>query len=250
MGNKIKTLRGEDERFAAYEDYCRHFKAWFAGLPEDEQDFLREKGIDKPEPYDSPRPRSNHDDDEEFFDPADLAVDNRDPRPIVDFDSVGQEKLRDFCDHFSAALVWVTRGQPDLYQMGTRMLAVLRVLRPDAIGEMRMPLPRSMLRDLKKNLGEFDYVEVGNFFWLPLDWIRRCSSLVQLGKRAYSAIYVMRGDLIDAATCAEIGRLDNKSRQAANKPIQEFSDTFCGINSLPMRTNETRRRCKQAQLRT
>jgi hypothetical protein len=60
-------------------------------------------------------------------------------------------------------------------------------------------------------------------------------------------IYILCGDLIDSSTCAAIGALDNKSRQAANKPIQDFRDTFGGIKSLSMRGKETRKRCKNSQ---
>src|ERR1700739_975811 len=102
---------------------------------------------------------------------------------------------------------------------------------------MQMRLPKAMIVDLRTTLLGRNPIETGDFFWRTLEWIRDCTSLVQLGKRAFSAIYVLRGDLIDAATCAAIASLDKKSRQAANKPVQEFSDSFKGIKSLPMRGN-------------
>ena len=210
---------------------------------------MRSQGIDKPEPYDFSRPRAHCDDEEdEFSDPADLAVDRSDPRElIVDFDSVSTNELRDYCDHFGAALVWATRGDPDLYQMGKRMITIFMVMRPEIVGKMKMRIPKVQVQDLRYTMLGRNPIETGEFFWRALEWIRDCTSLVQLGKRAFSAIYVLRGDLIDAATCAAIGGMDNRSRQASNKPIQEFSDSFKGIKSLPMRGNKTRRLCKQAQ---
>lgn len=218
-------------------------------MPLEEQEFLRAAKIDKPEPYDFARPRAHCDDDEdEFSDPADLAVDHSDPRDlIVDFESVDSHELKDYCDHFGSALVWATRGKPDLYQMGKRMITILMVMRPEAVGKMKMKIHKSQVDDLQNTLVGRNPLETGEFFYRPIDWIRDCTSLVQLGKRAFAAIYVLRGDLIDAATCAAIGGMDNRSRQAANKPMQEFSDTFKGIKSLPMRGNKTRRLCKRAQ---
>jgi hypothetical protein len=211
---------------------------------------LRDQGIDKPEPYDFQRARAHNDDDDEFSDPADLAIDHSDPRePIVDFDSVTINELKDYCDHFGSALVWATKDKPDLYSMGARMLSILTLMRPQLIGAMTFPLPKDVLESLRKELRGRSATDTGRFFRRPLAWIRRCTSLMQLGKRAYSATYVLRGDLIDSATCAAIGGLDNRSRQAANKPVQEFSDSFKGINSLPMRGNRTRKLCKRAQLK-
>jgi hypothetical protein len=233
----------------AHSDYERHFREWFREQSPGTQLFLREAGIDKPEPYDYARARPRSDDDD-FGDPADLAIDRTDPRePIVDFESVDANELKDYCDHFGSALVWATKGEPDLYHMGARMLTILRVMRPELIGGMIMPLPGDVIASLRRALNGRCARDTGDFFRKPLAWIRKCSSLLQLAKRAYSAIYVLRGDLIDAATCASIGGMDNKSRQAANKPIQEFRDTFSGIKSLPMRENETRKRCKTAQLK-
>lgn len=249
-GSEPSSFRGEEQRRTAHADYERHFKEWFKEQPPHVQEFLRQEGIDKPEPYDYPRSSSHGDDDDEFSDPADLAIDRTDPRePIVDFESVDSNELKDYCDHFGAALIWATKDKPDLYQMGARMLTILTVMRPELIGGMTLPLPKDLISGLRRALRGSCAKETGNFFRKPLAWIRKCSSLLQLGKRAYSAAYVLRGDLIDAATCAAIGGMDNKSRQAANKPIQEFSDTFSGINSLPMRGNETRKRCKRAQLK-
>jgi hypothetical protein len=205
-------------------------------------------------PYEPARSRRlNLEDDEP--DPADLAIDLTDPRvPIVDFESVGASELQQLCDHFRVALVWATRRSktgdlPDLMQMGTRMLTIFAVLHPKAKRGMDLRIPSKMEAELRMALAGRAPLETGRFFRRPLVWVRKCTSLLQLGKRSYAMISVLCGDLIDSATCARIGAMDNKSRQAANKPMQEFRDTFKGIKSLPMRDNETRKRCKQAQVK-
>lgn len=222
-------------------------------MPAAEKRRLQKIGLHEPLRYDRPAQRRIFDEDDDFGDPADLAIDNTDPREaIVDFESVNGSELQQLCDHFGAALVWATKSnngaQLDLMQMGARWLAILTVMYPQLIGEMNLRLPVSMISGLRQALNGRDSLETGRFFRKPLAWIRRCTSLLQLGKRGYSATYVLRGDLINSATCATIGGLDNKSRQAANKPIQEFSATFGRIKSLPMREITTIKRCKKAQM--
>lgn len=191
-------------------------------------------------------------DDDDSGDPADQAVDPTDPREsIVDFETVTGSELQAFCDHFRQALVWATKPksgqQADLMQMGARMLTIFQIMAPRLKIGMELRIPSSMEFALRGELLGRDPIETGKFFRRPLAWVRKCTSLLQLGKRGYSMIYVLCGDLIDSATCASIGGLDNKSRQAANKPIQDFRDTFGGIRSLPMRGKITRQRCKKAQ---
>jgi hypothetical protein len=190
--------------------------------------------------------------DDNAGDPADRAIDPTDGREaIVDFGSVNKWELQSFCDHFGAALVWATKAkdkrQPDLMQMGARMLTIFQAMYPKAKLGMDLRIPKESEATLRRALAGSDPLQTGKFFRRPIMWVRRTNNLLQLGKRAYSMIYVMCGHLINSATCAAIGAMDNKSRQAANKLIQEFSDTFSGIKSLPMRGAPTRKRCKKAQ---
>lgn len=262
----------EERAQRAHRDYARVYSSWIHSLEEQAADGNRsarselnelkilskgkrgDENLLSPAKYDWPsrRKAGGDDSDDEFGDPADLAIDRTDPREaIVDFESVSGSELEGLCDHFSAALVWATttsrtNGGPDLMQMGVRWLAIFTVFRPQLIGKMNLRLPATMISGLRASLNGRNPIETGTFFRKPLSLIRRCTSLLQLGKRGYSAIYVLRGDLIGSATCAAIGALDNKSRQAANKPIQEFRDTYRGIKSLPMRGKETRNKCKKA----
>ncbi len=203
-------------------------------------------GYDKPLPYENGYHANGcNDDDDEFKDPADRAVDWK--IPIVDFDSVPAPTMQKFCDDFRRSLVWATRkGNGNLTEMGVRMFAIFDVFAPALKYGMEVRLSRSLIIGLRKSVST-DPHQVGLFFWRPLVWVRKCTSLVQLGKRGYSMIYVLAGDLINSSTCAAIGELDNKTRQAANKPIQDFRDSFGGIKSLPMRGKITRKRCKNSQ---
>ncbi len=274
-GNSIQLGTADERAHRAYRDYARAYSIWLHSLEEQaangnksaraELNALKalskgkhgDENLLAPSRYDWPTRRSsraNENDQDGFGDPADLAVDRTDPREaVVDFDSVSGSELEELCDHFSAALVWATTisknngNAPDLMQMGARWIAIFSVMRPELIGEMNLRLPAAMILGLRASLNGRDPIETGRFFRKPLSLVRKCTSLLQLGKRGYSAIYVLRGDLIGSATCAAIGALDNKSRQAANKPIQEFRDTFKGMKSLPMRGKETRRKCKKAQ---
>jgi hypothetical protein len=262
-----RESRTDNDR-RAHRDYARAYSSWVHSIIEQAEagnesaiaelrklellskDLPEGCSLLRPLPYEKTIAATNNSDDDEAPNPADLVVDHR--TPIVDFESVNDLELQRLCDHFGAALVWATkprkrRLQPELLQMGARMLAIITVMRPREIRGMNIRLPQSMLEDLRKSLGVGDPLETGKFFRRPIAWIRRTTSLSQLGKRGYSMIYNIRLDLLNSITCEKIGALDNKSRQAANKPINEFRDTFRGIKSLPMRSNETRNRCREAQ---
>lgn len=110
-----------------------------------------------------------------------------------------------------------------------------------------MRVPAEKEQALRYALATGDPLETGDFFRAPLGWVAECASLAHLGQRGYSLIYVMRNDLIDGITNEQIGRFKNDTRQATNKPIQDFRDTFSGIKNLNMRGERTRNKCKQAQ---
>lgn len=137
--------------------------------------------------------------------------------------------------------------KPDLLQMGWRMLAILRIMRPELIGGMNLAIPKNAEKELRRLLFGTDPLATGDFYRRPLAWVRDCASLEQIGQRGYSMIYVMRLDLVDSITCAAIGAFKNSTRQAANKPINDFRDTFSGIENLVMRDEETRRKCRKSQ---
>jgi hypothetical protein len=238
-------------RRSAHEEYVTQFEEWKRTWSPAELAAAVAGGYDKPLPFEYPPPRSWNGEDDEFYDAADRAVDNR--IPIVDFESVGENDLQRYCDHFGIALAWATKGKrdgslPDLMQMGWRALAILKAMRPQLAQGMKLRIPRKAELQLRAALSEQDPLETGRFFRLVLAWIRKCSSLSQLGQRFYSLIQILRHDLVDGITCEEIGAFKNSTRQAANKPGQEFSDTFSGIKNLPMRKMKTRIKCQQSQI--
>jgi hypothetical protein len=218
---------------------------------------LRELGLDKPQSYEPSHPRhSNDEEDDEgdFGDPADLAIaehpgrngDHR--KPVVDFTSVTFDELDALCDHFGAALIWASENRPGLLQMGARWLVIFNLMRPHSIGGMNMRIPKALEFRLRAVLVGRDPLDTGDFFRRPLRWVRDCTSLAQLGQRGWSLIYAMRQSSVGSITNEQIGAFHNKTRQAANKLIQDFRDTFSGMKNLAMRGEETRKRCKKAQM--
>jgi hypothetical protein len=266
LGRNGSESESEIKRRLAHRDYSADYSRWILGIEDlaengtkaqrlaasEELAFLRDKNLLAPLPYEPDRAHRSRKDDDQESDPAEYAVDRTDPRiPIVDFDSVSVSELQKFCDHFRLALVFATKPRkgrhPDLMQMGVRMLTIFQVMFPKAKMGMDLRIPSNAENELRSALAGRDPLETGKFFRRPIMWVRKCTSLLQLGKRGYSMTYVLCGDLINSPTCAALGGLDNKSRQAANKPIQDFRDHFSGIKSLPMRGTTTRKRCKEAQ---
>jgi hypothetical protein len=188
----------------------------------------------------------------DFGDPADRAVTELKPdhrKPIVDFAAVSMPELDALCDHFGAALNWATKDKPDLMVMGARWLVILRVMRP---GLLR---PGMWIAALKKREFELrgillgrDPAMTGDFFRRPLAWVAGATSVAQLGQLGYSLIKNLRTYLVQGMTDAQLGSFKNDTRQAANKPMQDFRDTFSGIKSLNMRGEETRKKCRRAQM--
>ena len=78
-------------------------------------------------------------------------------------------------------------------------------------------------------------------------WAADARSIVQMGQRMYVMLYVLRPSLIEAMTLEQIGEQSQVTRQAIDKLVISFRDTF-DIQSRPMKSNNTRNRCRQAQL--
>jgi hypothetical protein len=188
--------------------------------------------------------------DGDFGDPADRAISQTHPdhrKPIVQLSEVTFEELDALTKHFGKAIEWATRDKPNLLVMGARWLAIISVMRPKILEGMRIDALKKAEFALRGVLLGDDPLVTGDFFRRPLAWVRDCASLEQLGQRGYSLIYNMRNDLVDGITCAAIGAFKNDTRQATNKPVNDFRDTFSGIKSLTMRDEETRKKCRLAQ---
>src|SRR5207248_5742974 len=127
-------------------------------------------------------------------------------------------------------------------------LAIIKLMRPEFLDGWNVKVARRLEFRLLDALAGQDPLQTGDFFRRPLFWVRSCLTHWQLGQRGWSLIYVMRQNSVGSITNQEIGALHHKTRQAANKLIQDFKDNFSGIKNLAMRGEETRKRCQRAQI--
>jgi hypothetical protein len=206
---------------------------------------IRVAGLDKPNSFDhawGPVRKSSSDDDSEFDDAADDAI-----APILapaTFDEINR-----ISEAFSRALVWASDAH-SMVEMGWRLATMLKVMRPELL-EKIPGVPRSLERELRKAIGDVDPLEIGAGYKRLLAWCRRCKSLSQMGQRTFAMIYVLRRDLLTESgrdTNAAIASLQNKTRQAFNRTVGNFRDTFAGFRNAVMRGEETRTKCRDAQL--
>lgn len=81
-----------------------------------------------------------------------------------------------------------------------------------------------------------------------LVWCAEAKSLVSMGQRMWVFLYVVRPDLINGQTLDQFGSMDNKTRQAIDKIVQNFQGTF-NIKGRNMRSSETRLACQKSHLK-
>jgi hypothetical protein len=135
-----------------------------------------------------------------------------------------------------------------MVEMGWRLATMLKVMRPELL-ENIPGVPRVLERELRKAVGDVDPLEIGSGYKRLLAWCRRCKSLSQMGQRTFAMIYVLRRDLLSGRnTNAAIASLQNKTRQAFNRTVGNFRDTFAGFRNGVMRGEGTRTKCRNAQL--
>lgn len=74
------------------------------------------------------------------------------------------------------------------------------------------------------------------------------SSMSEAGIRAMMAVYIIRPDLLGGATLEELGaRLGGSTRQNLSKHARAIRDAHKGIKNRSMKSEETRRKCRQTQ---
>jgi hypothetical protein len=154
--------------------------------------------------------------------------------------------LASIAEHFAAALIWASQAK-SLVEMGSRFVAMMHLMHPALVEGMAAEIRKVSAADFPLPPSAA-LLSVGDHFRNILAWTRRGASLSAIGQRGFAVIYVMRQDLIDGATNEKIGRLRNITRQAVNKTIQDFRDTFAGFHNHIMRGDETRLRCRAAHL--
>lgn len=147
---------------------------------------------------------------------------------------------------FGSALAWCIKAT-NLPEMGRRLLAVLHIWRPSLVEGLAQQIERQLAEEFRDQVGGDDD-KSGGALGSVLEWARRGTSLSQLGQRLLAIAYVLRPALIGGQTLAAIGSATGKTRQAVDKLVQDFRDTFGGLRSRNMRPEENRLVCRNAQL--
>lgn len=96
------------------------------------------------------------------------------------------------------------------------------------------PPPEDEMRVLADGLGRL------------LEWTCRSGQPLVVGQRTLVLAYVLRPDLVNVSSSAELARGLGVTRAAVNKTVNDFRDTF-GVRTGVMRNEETRDKCRQAQ---
>lgn len=143
------------------------------------------------------------------------------------------------------ALYWALEGAT-IVEMGWRMMMVMKIWRSPVIAGLALEFQEERLRECRREVGpDDDDNSSGRIF----EWLCRAASLGQLGQRLLAMAYVVNPGAIGSMSLQAIGRFNNKTRQAVDKLVGDFRDTFGGIRSGGMRDDENRMTCRMAQLR-
>lgn len=172
-------------------------------------------------------------------------LDSLEPRAAVAIEDLSEFEIIETHTIFAHALHWV-HGHDLLVKKARRMATLIALCRPDlATGLPYCPL---LSRDLLATVDDLSTSRVSLVFGRVFAWAREVATLSALGIRASIIAYVIRPELLDAATNQQIGAEINNTRAAINKLVQEFRDTFAGIRAPAMRGEGTRAKCRAAQL--
>lgn len=104
---------------------------------------------------------------------------------------------------------------------------------PHPVEELE-PAPESELLILADGLGRL------------LDWVCQTGKPSIVGKRTLVVAYLLRPDMVQCGSEAELARGLGVSRADVSKLVNDFRDTF-GVRTAVMRSEETRDKCRKAQ---
>jgi hypothetical protein len=241
-GDELEPPNRDESRRLNARAYESAWREWFATLSREEQAQLRAAGMAEPIVERSSRRSSG-----EFDDPAEAPEASEDPREqLEELEPMTATEQQELEAAFGQALAWAAQGA-DLVDMGRRLSVMLHIYKPALIRGLALEIQAEMRAELEETVGEIRS-ELGEAYGCALEWVSRGKSLSQWGQRLLAALYVMRPAAIEDATLETIGAHQNKTRQAIDKLVQDFRDTFQGIKSAAMRSDETRIKCKHAQL--
>jgi hypothetical protein len=228
---RVGSLTDERFRRVRHDVYTLAFETWFAALPESEQRRMKEIGIEKPvvEQFGPVRPREEEEDFEREIADGELPV-------MLEADG------REIQAAVTRAMYWCLEAR-SLVEIGQRWLLVMTIWRSPLIAGVQMEFERELMDAAAREVGDDD----GGSGHV-MEWVRRAGKVSQIGQRVMVAAYVLAPAIIGSASLEVIGRLNNKTRQAVNKVVQDFRDSFGGIKNRAMRDDSTRLLCKIAQL--
>lgn len=171
-------------------------------------------------------------------------IDFLEPRRAVAIEELSEGQIAEAHAGFANALAWVHESA-HLVKRGRRMAALVAWTRPDL--SESLPAAPGLLQDLRRRL-DVDVALLTLVFYRVWRFVRDGATVSGLGIRADIIAYVVRPELLDAATNHQIGAQLNNTRAAINKLVGEFRDTFAGIRAPAMRPESTRQACREAQL--
>lgn len=166
-------------------------------------------------------------------------------RSSVELEELSEGEIAEAHDAFGRGLAWVHEAQ-HLVKKGRRLAVFIALTCPHLALQLSTPEP-GLRAELAARLDGEPRL-LGIVFSRVFAWCREAGSVSALGLRGDIIGYVIRPALLDAATNAQLGSPTNCTRQAVNKLVQEFRDTFAGIRAPAMRGENTRARCRAAQL--
>ncbi|MDR3406361.1 MAG: hypothetical protein P4L99_28005 [Chthoniobacter sp.] len=235
--DRIADATDRPDRLQRYKEYREAYETWLATLPESERQRLAELNLEKPQSEQFGAVRRG-DEDDEFSGEVAWAAD--------DVDQATDDELEELETAIGRALYWAVAGET-IVEVGRRWLMVMHIWRSPLIAGLQLEFERERLEECRKRVGEDD--GNGPTSGRLMEWVRRGGSFSQLGQRVLAMAYVMKPLAIGSASLEAIGRWRNNSRQAVDKMVQDFRDSFGGARSRNMRDDDNRLTCKFAQLR-
>jgi hypothetical protein len=209
--------------------------------------------------------------DIDFKDPADLPdsvgcgsrngkmIVNHGPHPVdeiepqkisVEVEGFSDEEISAASETFGRALRWGLDSS-DIVIRGRRAIVIIACMRPDLAAGFNVDavLRSDFLIEEGSGTRFLDSLEAcGLFFARYLEFMRRGVNLAMIGERIDFTAYALHPDLLPAATLAKLGEILNKTRQAKDKLVGDFRDTFSGLKPMQARPEITRDRCRASQL--
>ena len=237
----VESLTGEDREFARATDLAKPLAdRMFAAAPAEESPEETNAAADHASgEFGSHNGTALH--------PRTHPVDTIDPREAAAVDELTPGEVDEAHDAFARGLAWVHEAT-HLVKKGRRLAVFCALARPDLTCEVTRGLLPSLRAELLRILDREELRLLGLVFGRVFVWCREAADLGAIGVRGDIIAYVIRPELLDAATNAQIGSPTNSTRQAVNKLVCEFRDTFAGIRARTMRGETTRAACRAAQL--